>query len=69
MKMPSGTEIKQLREDLGMSREDLAQKLGVSYFSIARWESGKTKPSRLALRALEDLEKRVKSKKKLNQKK
>lgn len=60
--MLSGEEIKQLREALGMSREELAQKLGVSYFSVARWEIEKTKPSRLALRALEDLRKRVKSK-------
>ena len=41
-------EIKQIREKLGWSREKLASELGVSFFTVQKWELGKTKPSHLA---------------------
>ncbi|MCP4683568.1 MAG: helix-turn-helix transcriptional regulator [Desulfobacterales bacterium] len=40
--------VKEMRRQLGLSQEDLAHKLGVSFATINRWENGKTKPSRLA---------------------
>lgn len=40
-----GNRIKKEREDLGLSREDLAQKLGVSYSAIAMYEQGNREPN------------------------
>jgi putative transcriptional regulator len=45
--------VKALRKQLGLSQEDLAHALGVSFATVNRWENGKTSPSRLALRQLE----------------
>ncbi len=40
--------VKDVRSQLGLSQEDLAHKLGVSFATINRWENGKTMPSKLA---------------------
>jgi putative transcriptional regulator len=40
--------IKEVRRQLGISQEELAQELGVSFSTINRWENGKTMPSKLA---------------------
>jgi DNA-binding transcriptional regulator YiaG len=40
--------IKEVREQLGLSQEELAHALGVSFASINRWENGKAAPSKLA---------------------
>lgn len=45
--------VKALRKQLGLSQEELAHALGVSFATVNRWENGKTSPSRLALRQLE----------------
>lgn len=45
-KLPST--LKRVREALGISQEDLARELGVSFATVNRWENGKTTPSRLA---------------------
>ena len=47
--------IKSIRQKLGLSQEELAQKLGVSFTSVNRWENGQTKPSKLARRQIEAL--------------
>jgi DNA-binding transcriptional regulator YiaG len=47
------TFIKEMRLKLGMTQEELAQKLGVSFTSVNRWENGQTKPSKLARKQLE----------------
>jgi len=47
--------ILQLRQTLGLTQEKLAQKLGVSFPTINRWENGRSKPSPLALKQIEDL--------------
>ena len=31
--------------------EDMAHQLGISFATVNRWENGKTKPSKLALKA------------------
>ena len=40
--------IRDIREQLGLSQEDLARELGVSFATVNRWENGQAKPSRLA---------------------
>jgi len=50
-------DVKALRRKLGLTQEELAQKLGVSWSSVARWEAGRGKPSKLARKALESLQK------------
>jgi putative transcriptional regulator len=47
--------LKSLRKKLGLSQEELAQKLGVSFTSVNRWENEQTKPSKLARRQIETL--------------
>lgn len=49
-------ETKELRKKLGLTQEAFAIRLGVSVMTIRRWESGKTKPSRMARKLLEEIE-------------
>ncbi len=54
-------EIRQLREELGVSREKFAKAFGLSLATISRWESGKAHPSsdqKEQLEALEELVRR-----------
>ena len=37
-----------VRKQLGISQEELARALNVSYVSIHRWEHAKTKPNKMA---------------------
>ena len=53
-------EIRKLRETLGLTQEEFAKKLGADRVTIARWESGKSKPTGLYSRALEKLQATVK---------
>ena len=41
--------VKHVREKMGMSQEDLARAINVSFASVNRWENGKTRPNKLAL--------------------
>lgn len=47
--------LKSLRQQLGLSQEELAKRLGVSFTSVNRWENQQTKPSKLARRQIEAL--------------
>lgn len=40
--------VKEIRRQLGISQEDLARELGISFATINRWENGQVQPSRLA---------------------
>jgi putative transcriptional regulator len=40
--------VKDARQQLGLSQEELAHELGVSFATINRWENGKTVPFKLA---------------------
>jgi len=40
--------IRDIREQLGLSQENFARELGVSFATVNRWENGQSKPSRLA---------------------
>jgi len=50
-------DVKQLREKLGLTQEQLAYKLGVTTKTVNRWEMGRAKPSPLAVAQLVQLEK------------
>ena len=40
--------IVELRAVLGVSQEELAKILGVSFSSVNRWENGRTNPTKIA---------------------
>jgi putative transcriptional regulator len=42
------TLIKEIRQQLALSQEDLARRLNVSYATVNRWENGQSMPSKLA---------------------
>ena len=48
--------IKQFRGRLGLTQQALAQRLGVSFATVNRWENGQTKPSQLSWNQLRNLE-------------
>src|SRR6185437_7804637 len=48
-------QLKALRAHLQISQEELASKLGVSFATVNRWESGKSKPQRAQREAVERL--------------
>lgn len=45
--------VKDVRRQLGLSQEELAHALGVSFATVNRWENEKTVPSKLAQRQFE----------------
>ena len=45
--------IKQIRKRLGLTQEQFARELGVSFITVNRWENGHAKPSPLARRCIE----------------
>ncbi len=47
--------IRELRSKLGMTQEQFAAKVGVTFSTVNRWESGKSKTSPLAMRQIEEL--------------
>ena len=51
----NGTELKVLRERLGMTQEQLAGTLFVSRNTVARWERGEVEPPTVLERAMNDL--------------
>lgn len=51
--------VRDLRNQLKMSQEELAHELGVSFATINRWENEKTVPSRLARTQFENFCKRM----------
>jgi DNA-binding transcriptional regulator YiaG len=46
--------VRFVRDKLGISQEELARSLNVSYATINRWENSKTKPIRMAQAAFND---------------
>lgn len=52
MKLNIGENIRRLRRGLDMTQEQLADKLGVAYQSVSRWENGTTYPDMEFLPAL-----------------
>ena len=48
-------EVFELRKRLGWSREKLASELGISFFTLQKWELGNTRPSPLAQEKIDKL--------------
>ncbi|MBN3871706.1 MULTISPECIES: helix-turn-helix domain-containing protein [unclassified Nostoc] len=47
--------IRELRQQLNLSQEKFAAKLGVSLRTVNRWENGSTVPSQMALKLIEEM--------------
>ena len=52
--------VRELRAALGLTQEQFAAKIGVTWTTINRWENDRGKPYPLAMRQLEKLQKRTK---------
>jgi DNA-binding transcriptional regulator YiaG len=49
--------VKDLRAKLGLTQEQFAAKVGVTWSTVNRWENGRGKPSPLAMQQIRDLQK------------
>jgi putative transcriptional regulator len=49
------TRIREVRLEMGLTQEQFAAKLGVSFPTVNRWENQKAKPSPLALQKLQKI--------------
>ncbi len=47
--------VMETRARLGLTQEQFASKIGVTFTSVNRWENRRVKPSRLALRQIEEV--------------
>ena len=54
-----GSDIRVLRKQLGITQEEFAHRVGVTFATVNRWENAKSKPSRLALRILDELSRKT----------
>jgi putative transcriptional regulator len=50
-----GQVIRELRQQLKLSQEKFAAKLGVSFQTVNRWENNRTQPSPMALQLIEGM--------------
>jgi len=48
--------IKELRAKLGLTQEQFAAKVGVTFSTVNRWESGRSTPSPLAIRRIMEIQ-------------
>lgn len=51
--------VKNLRARLGLTQEQFAAKVGVTWSTVNRWENGRGKPSPLAMMRISDLRKEL----------
>lgn len=61
-----GQQIRKLRLEMGLTQEQFAVRLGVSFPTVNRWENQKAKPSPLAFQKLQKLILVLKKKNQLN---
>jgi putative transcriptional regulator len=59
--------IREIRLALGLTQEQFAAKLGVTFPTVNRWENHKTKPSPLAIQKLKKISIALKKKKLVSQ--
>jgi len=55
--------IKELRERLGLTQEQFAQKVGVTFSTVNHWENGKRTPQPYLFQRLRELKEEVDSEK------
>lgn len=55
----TGSEIREIRQALGLTQEQLARELGVSFTTVSRWEQNHTQPSPLALEKLQMMKRQI----------
>ncbi len=53
--MSFAQEIKNIRQHCFLSQEAFARELKVSFSSVNRWESGRSKPNLVAIKSIKDL--------------
>lgn len=53
--MSTGRRIKQLREERGLSRQEVGDRIGITYMTVWRWERGKTDIRDSSFRTLRSL--------------
>lgn len=51
--------VKALRQRLGLTQEQFAHRLGVTFASVNRWENGQVKPSPMARQKLDALDRQT----------
>ena len=51
-----GVQVRRLRQGLGLTQSQFADRLGVTPITVHRWESGQSRPQRLATARLRELE-------------
>lgn len=51
-------DIREIRQKCFLSQEAFAKELGVSFATVNRWESGKTKPTYKTMKLIDDFCKR-----------
>ena len=59
----SASAIRELRKRLGLTQEEFAHAVAVTFSTVNRWENGHAKPSKLARRAIEALSQSGRTKK------
>ena len=64
----TGDELKQLRMRLGLTQEELGQRLGVARVTVARWEIGLRRVPELAARLMQHVAKEVRAEQKKRKK-
>ena len=52
-------DVKELRKSLGLTQKEFAARLKVDVITVSRWERGEQRPTQLAVRRLERLEKKA----------
>ena len=52
--------IRNLRAKLGLTQEQFAAKIGVTWSTVNRWENSRGRPSPLAMRQIEELQEQTK---------
>lgn len=53
----NGAQIRELRESLELSQEMFGQRIGVSFITVHRWETQKSKPHRSFMKKMERIQK------------
>lgn len=51
--------VRELRRRLGLTQEEFAARLGVTFPTVNRWENRRAKPSRMAIKLIEGLRQQI----------